>query len=312
MKVFYCDHYEVPLPDGHPFPMGKYAALRAALLAEGILRESQLHPAQRAPLSALHAAHDRGYVGAFLEGALAPAQMKRIGFPWSPALVDRCRASVGGTLLAARAALHDGLAGNLAGGTHHAHFDFGAGYCVWNDLAVAARALLDARLVRRVLVFDLDVHQGDGTAALFADEPRVFTCSVHGAGNFPRIKPAGDLDVALPDGTGDDAYLEAVRAAWARSLERARPDVVFFQLGVDVLRSDRLGKLALTQDGVARRDGWALGAARRAGLPALLTLGGGYARPLRSTVLAHCESYRAAQALSAAGHATPRPGGPGA
>src|SRR5262249_38442717 len=208
----------------------------------------------------------------------------------------RTLASANGTLLAARAALADGIAGNLAGGTHHAHAGFGAGFCVFNDIAVAARALLDERRVARVLVVDADVHQGDGTAAIFAREPAVFTLSLHGARNFPFRKERSSLDVELPDGSGDDAYLARLEGALAEAFAFA-PDIVFVQAGVDALAEDRLGRLALTLDGLFRRDRRILGEARRRGVPAVLTLGGGYAEPLDLTVEAHVGTYRAAAAV---------------
>lgn len=299
MNVFYCDHHAVPLPDGHRFPMGKYAALRRALLDEGVLRPDELHPAEPAPLEAILAVHDRRYVEAFLGGTLERAAMSRIGFPWSPGLVQRSLASTGATLAAARAALSgpsSGVAGALAGGTHHAFADCGAGYCVFNDIAVAARSLLDRGRAHRVLVFDVDVHQGDGTAAIFADEPRVFTCSIHGARNFPLRKQTSDLDVPLPDATGDEAYLEALEVAFGQALERARPDFVFYQGGVDPLAEDRLGRLALSQEGLQRRDERVFAELRRRGIPFVLTLGGGYAEPIKASVRAHVGTYRAVTA----------------
>jgi len=281
--------------------MAKYAALRRVLIERGVLRADELHAAPPAPVEALLAVHAPEYVRDVLEGTLSATAVTRLGFPWSPALVVRSLASVGGTLAATRAALRDGLAGNLAGGTHHAHRDFGAGYCVFNDIAVAARAALDGRLdapaVRRVLIVDLDVHQGDGTAALFADEPAVFTLSLHGARNFPARKQRSDLDVELPDGTGDEAYLDALAPALAAALERAAPDLVFYQGGVDPLAADRLGRLALTHAGLRARDALALREARRRGLPLVLTLGGGYADPIEASVEAHVNTYREAKAL---------------
>ena len=297
MHVFYCDHFEVVLPDRHPFPMQKYRELRLALLREGVLGPDELVPAERAPLEAIRAVHAPDYVDAFLAGRLEPAVQKRIGFPWSTSHVERTLASVGGTLAASRAALREGLAGNLAGGTHHAYRAFGSGYCVFNDIAVAAAALLSEGLVERVLVFDVDVHQGDGTAALFADEPRVFTTSLHGARNFPLRKQQSDLDVELADGTADEAYLQAVHEALETSLERARPDVVFVQAGVDPLDADHLGRLSVTREGLYRRDELVLRRLRSVDLPAVLTLGGGYSRPIDATLQAHVGTYRAAKAV---------------
>lgn len=300
MHVFACDHHAVPLPEKHRFPMEKYRLLREELVASGVLAAGEIHPAPLVERSRLVAVHDPSYVAAVFAGTLDRRAVGRLGFPWSEALVRRSRASVGGTLAAARAALADGLAGNLAGGTHHALRDAGAGYCVFNDLAVAARALIDDGLVQRVLVLDLDVHQGDGTAAIFAGDERVFTCSVHGARNFPARKQRSDLDVGLADETGDEAYLAAVEAALWESLERARPDFVLYQAGVDPLREDRLGRLAVTRAGLAERDRRVLGALHAGGIPAALTLGGGYASPIAITIEAHVGTYRAARSLSAA------------
>jgi acetoin utilization deacetylase AcuC-like enzyme len=277
--------------------MSKYATLRHALVAEGVVREDELVPSRPIDPALVARVHAPAYVAAVVEGTLDDRAVRALGFPWSEALVARSLAAVGGTLAAARAALEDGVSGNLAGGTHHAFFDRGTGYCVFNDLAVAARALLDERRVGRVLVFDADVHQGDGTAALFADEPRVFTCSVHGARNFPFHKQVSDLDVELADHAGDDAYLAAIERALAGSLERARPDLMLYQAGVDPLAADRLGRLAVSHDGLYRRDLLVLGEARRRGLPVALTLGGGYAEPLALSVEAHVNTYRAVHAV---------------
>lgn len=211
----------------------------------------------------------------------------------------RSLGSVGSTLAAVDAALEDGLSGTLAGGTHHAYRDFGSGYCVFNDLAVAARRVLDRGAVRRVLVFDVDVHQGDGTASIFEEDPRVFTCSIHGERNFPSRKQRSDLDVPLPDDTGDDAYLSALEAALDEAMERSRPDLVLYQGGVDVLAVDRLGRMALSEAGVEERDRRALSRFRRDGLPVALTLGGGYADPVEASVSAYAGTYRVARALEA-------------
>jgi len=305
LRAYYCDHHAIPLPEGHPFPLGKYAALRQALLSQGVLAAHQLRPAQPAPLPAVLAVHGRAYVTALLEGRLDTAALRRLGFPWSRAFVRRALASAGGTLCATRAALQEGIAGNLAGGTHHAHADFGSGYCALNDLAIAARWALGSGAVERVLILDLDVHQGDGTAALFASEERVFTCSLHGTRNFPARKAASDLDVGLPDGSGDEDYLAALEEALERALERARPELVLYQGGVDPLASDRLGRLALSPEGLARRDEYALSRLRSDGLPVVLTLGGGYSDPIELSVAAHLTTWRIASQLAG------RPADPG-
>jgi len=281
----------VPLPAGHRFPMGKYAKLRALLLARGLVRDAELIAAEPAPLAALLGAHDEAYVRGFLAGALDERAMRKIGFPWSEALVARTLASAGGTLMAARAALVDGIATNLAGGTHHAAAGEGSGYCVFNDLAVAARAMQAEGRARRILIVDVDVHQGDGTAAIFAGDPDVLTLSLHGARNFPFRKQQSWLDVELPDGTTDEMYLMALAPALQRGFETARPELVLVQAGVDALAEDRLGRLALTHEGLRARDEQILGMCRARGVPVVLTLGGGYAEPIDLSVEAHAGTY---------------------
>ncbi|MEM7306560.1 MAG: histone deacetylase [Planctomycetota bacterium] len=297
MRAFASDHFAVELPAGHRFPMGKYRALRELLVARGVLAPHEVVAAEPVSAERLRTVHDPAYVDALLGGSLTRDEVRRLGFPWSPAYAERARASVGGTLQAARAALEDGLAGALAGGTHHAHRDFGAGYCAFNDLAVAARWLLDEAGLERVLIFDVDVHQGDGTAALLADEPRAFTTSLHGARNFPARKATSDLDVPLADGTADTEYLEALDDALDRSLEGARPDAVLVQAGVDPLDADRLGRLSLSLEGLRERDRRVLARFVGAGLPTVLTLGGGYAEPIDGTLAAHVGTYAAAKEL---------------
>ncbi|MEM8713319.1 MAG: histone deacetylase [Planctomycetota bacterium] len=299
MRVFYCDHFEVQLPPKHRFPMHKYGLLRERLLAEGLVHESALEPAKTAPLEDIFAVHDADYVQGFLDGSLDRKVIQRIGFPWSEAMVMRSLGSVGSTLGAVEAALVEGIGGSLAGGTHHAYAEFGSGYCVFNDLAIAARRLLDRGAVQRVLVFDVDVHQGDGTASIFQDDPRVFTCSLHGARNFPARKQVSDLDVPLEDGLGDDAYLAALDRALDEAMERSSPDIVLYQGGVDVLDVDRLGRLSLSADGVFERDLRSLTRFRGEGLPVALTLGGGYADPIDASIEAYAGTYGAAARVEA-------------
>ena len=277
--------------------MHKYGLLRERLVAEGLVEASNLAPAKAAPMEDVFAVHDADYVQGFMDGSLDRAVIQRIGFPWSEAMVMRSLGSVGSTLGAVEAAMEFGIAGSLAGGTHHAYRDFGSGYCVFNDLAIAARRLLDRGSVARVLIFDVDVHQGDGTASIFADDSRVFTCSLHGAKNFPSRKQVSDLDVPLADGTGDDEYLAALDAALDEAMERSRPDVVFYQGGVDVLKADHLGRLDLTGAGCYERDLRSLRRFRGAGLPTALTLGGGYSNPISSSIEAYTNTYRAAQVV---------------
>ncbi|TKD03105.1 histone deacetylase [Polyangium fumosum] len=295
MRVFFCDHVEVPLPPGHRFPMAKYARLRERLLEARLLDPTDLLPSTPASIADLARVHAPPYLEGLLSGTLDPRVLRAIGFPWSDALVRRSRASVSGTICAGRAALEDGISGNLAGGTHHAFADRGAGFCVYNDIAVACRTLLDAGDVRRVLVLDLDVHQGDGTASIFENDPRVYTASIHGEKNFPFHKQRSDLDLALPDQTGDDEYLAALETFLARAFAESNPDLVFFQGGVDALAADKLGRLGMTAAGMRRRDARVLGEARRRGIPIALTLGGGYADPIDATLDAHVGTYTVAR-----------------
>lgn len=297
MTVFYSDSYTVPLPPGHRFPMEKYRMLRDALIAGGVMTPEELHEAAPVDRETLLLAHTAEYIDSFCGGALDPKAVRKIGLPWSPEFVRRSLASVGGTLAAARAALREGIAGNLAGGTHHAFPDHGEGFCVFNDIAVAALTLLAEGSVNRVAVVDLDVHQGNGTAAILGAEARVFTLSLHGGNNYPFHKVPSTLDVPIADGTGDDDYLMLLADPLSAAFD-FDPDIVFYQAGVDPLATDTLGRLAMTHRGLAERDRRVLSAARERGTPIVLTLGGGYARPITETVLAHVGTYRVAKELA--------------
>ena len=296
MKFFYSDVFNLNLPDGHRFPGGKYAMLRRALVTEGVVREDQLHPSPSVEEADLLRAHDPDYVASVDDGTMEPAAMRRIGFPWSAHIPRRARATMGGAVAAARAAIEDGLSGQLAGGTHHAHYDFGSGYCVFNDFAVAALAVLHAGAAKRIAVIDLDVHQGDGNAAILGPRADVFILSVHGEKNFPFRKVASDLDVALPDGVEDEGYLralaDALPAVWG-----FRPDLVLYQAGVDPLAEDKLGRMALTHDGLTRRDEMVLAQCKARGVPVSMAIGGGYADPIEASVAAYANTYRAAKGL---------------
>src|SRR5438552_7453389 len=276
--------------------MPKYRLLRERLVAEGVLAPEELEESRLIDRASLLLAHTPEYLDAVFSGTLAPAEQRRLGFSWSEALVARSRASVFGTVAAALVALREGISGNLAGGTHHASADRGSGFCVFNDIAVAARALQREGLIERVLVVDLDVHQGDGTAAIFAGDESVFTFSMHGAKNFPFRKQRSSLDVELPDGCQDSEYIAQLERHLPQALELARPDIVFFQAGVDPLDGDQLGRLRLSLDGLRRRDRIVATAARRTGAPLVLTLGGGYARPVALSVDAHVGTWREARA----------------
>lgn len=296
MDVYYSDDFDLKLPPGHRFPGEKYGMLRRRLLAAGLVSPSELKASPPATDADLHRAHDPAYVASIEDGTIAPAAMRRIGFPWSLQIARRARATCGGAIAAARAALRDGIAGQLAGGTHHAHYDFGSGYCVFNDFAVAALALLSAGEAARIAIIDLDVHQGDGNAAILAGREDVFVLSVHGEKNFPFRKVASNLDVALPDGTEDEDYLRALDDALPAAFD-FRPDIVLFQAGVDPLKEDRLGRLSLSQEGLYARDEMVLTACRAAGVPVSMAIGGGYADPIDASVEAYAGAYRAARAV---------------
>jgi acetoin utilization deacetylase AcuC-like enzyme len=304
MLCFHTDRFALPLPAGHRFPIPKQRLLRERVAAE--CPEVVLREAPAATDGELALAHTPAWVSAVASGALSPAQQREMGFPWSAALVERSRRSVGATIAAARAALAEGVGAQLAGGTHHAHADKGAGWCVFNDVAVAAR-LMQAQWREghggaaaprlRVAVIDLDVHQGDGTAAIFRDDPTVFTLSLHGAKNFPARKEASDLDVALPDGCTDAPYLEALDDALATLWDAHRdapPGLVFYLAGADPYAGDRLGRLSLSAPALAERDRRVFSACRSRGIPVVLTMAGGYGHSIDETVAIHFTTLREA------------------
>lgn len=274
--------------------MEKYSLLREAVTRAGVVPPRDLRVPSAATDTDLGRVHAQGYVERVKGGRLERDEIRRIGFPWSSELVERSRRSVGGTMAAARAALDDGVAVNLAGGTHHADADQGEGFCVFNDVAVAIRAIQAEGRIGRVAVLDLDVHQGNGTASIFADDPRIFTLSVHGANNYPFEKALSDLDVELPDGTGDDAYLEAAERAMSLALEEIRPELAFYVAGADPYMHDRLGRLALTREGLARRDRLVFQRCREAGATVAVVMSGGYAREVDHTVAIHLGTVREA------------------
>jgi acetoin utilization deacetylase AcuC-like enzyme len=294
MRAFYSDHFVLPLPEGHKFPMAKYSRLRERILAEGLIAPGDLHEAPLAALDDLRLVHDSEYVDAVIGGTVPADVQRRIGFPWSPQMVERSRRSVGATIAAAIAALEDGAAANLAGGTHHAFADRGEGFCVFNDVAVAARVLQRDLHARRIAVVDLDVHQGNGTAAIFAGDPSVFTFSMHGDKNFPFRKEASDLDVALADGTGDEEYLALLDRHLREVLNRHQPDFVFYLAGADPFEGDRLGRLKMTIDGLRRRDEIVMEACTRARLPVAISMSGGYAHDIDAIVTIHSNTIRVA------------------
>jgi len=284
MRVFYSDTFKLPLPPRHRFPIAKYRMLREALQAGALAGRLEFCEASRASDAQLLRVHTPEYLAKLASGGLTKLEQKRIGFPWSPEMVERSRRSTGATIDAARAALDDGVAVHLAGGTHHAFADHGQGFCVFNDVAVAVRALQAERLIERAVVVDLDVHQGNGTAAIFAVDASVFTFSMHGDRNFPFAKCDGDLDIALPDGAGDADYLAALRDAFPARLPLESADCVFYLAGADVFRGDRFGRLQVTKAGLAARDYRVLGVCRRRRLPVVVVMAGGYASDLQDIV----------------------------
>lgn len=294
-RLFSTDQYAITLPEGHKFPVLKYGMLRHIVEKEGLF---QLEQPSLANGETVALAHDPAYVTGFTAGTLSAAAMRRIGLPWSQVLVNRAFASVGGTVSASLEALQHGWGATLGGGTHHAFRSEGAGFCVFNDIAVAIHFLRKQGLIRRAAVIDLDVHQGDGTAEIFQDDPDVFTLSIHGQSNFPFRKKRSRLDVPLPDGLEDAAYLrhldEVLPAAFA-----FKPDIVFYQSGVDPLASDVLGRLSLTHAGLIARDRRVFSAALRFGAPFVLTSGGGYSRPIELSAEAHANTYRTAREVFA-------------
>ena len=289
--------YVTPLPAAHRFPMPKFARLLACLRETGLLLPSQEFMPEPAPRAWLELAHTSDYVSAVLEQRLDVIALRRLGLPLSPELALRSRCAVAGTVLTARLALEHGVACNTAGGSHHAFAGFGAGFCLFNDVAVAARLLLAEGLIGRALVVDLDVHQGDGTASILADDPRVFTLSVHCRANFPARKQQSDLDVGLDAGVGDQDYLPMVETLLPAVLDRVRPDLVFYNAGVDPHVEDRLGRLALSDGGLAERVRSVLHAVRARGLPLACVVGGGYADDLDVLARRHALLHEAIQAL---------------
>lgn len=289
MKVYYCHQFVLPLPSGHRFPMDKYRLLyeRVRQSNDG---QFELVVPQAASEDKLVLAHDAGYVGRVLRGQLSEREIRELGFPWSNGLVERSRRSCGATIAACQMALVEGTAASLAGGTHHAHHDRPQGYCVFNDTAIASRAMQRETRVKRVLIADCDVHQGNGTAAILRDDPSIFTFSIHGDANFPKRKEQSDLDIALPDGTGDEVYLDVLQRGLREALHRGQPDLVVYIAGADPYENDRYGRLKLSKQGLAARDALVYEACERHGLPVAITMGGGYAPNVDDIVDIHYRS----------------------
>jgi acetoin utilization deacetylase AcuC-like enzyme len=294
MRLYYCDHFVLPLPAGHRFPMEKYALLRDRVVAAGLGTNGELCVPPAATDEELESVHDPGYVRRVRDGGLSPQEIRRMGFPWSPELVERSRRSVGGTLQASQAAMEDGIAVNLSGGTHHAFRERGEGFCVFNDVAVAARMMHREGRARRVAILDLDVHQGNGTAAIFAGDPAVYTLSVHGANNFPFRKEKSDLDLDLPDFAGDDLFLDAVQKGVETALTTSDPELAIFLAGADPFEGDGLGRLGVSKAGLGERDRIVFERCRDAGVPVAVVMGGGYAVRIEDTVDIHFATVKTA------------------
>lgn len=290
-------HYVIALPEGHRFPIAKYAMLRDAVLAEGVVAREALHDPARTPLEDVHRVHDPEYIARLVKGTMPVAEQRALGFPWSEGLVERSFRASGGTLEAADHALRAGIAMNLAGGTHHAFATHGEGFCVLNDVAIAVRALRAQGRIRRAAVLDLDVHQGNGTHAIFAGDDDTFTFSMHGRRNYPFRKVAGRLDVELEDGTQDTEYLEKLAEALPQVLAASRPDIVFYLAGADPHEGDSLGRLGLTFDGLMRRDALVLESCRAVGVPVAIAIAGGYGRDIADTVRVHVNTARIARSF---------------
>ncbi len=295
IPIVYHPHYVAPLPQGHRFPMVKFQKLYELLLKDGILTPENLYQPEIPDQSLLELVHTPDYIENYCQGTLDTKVQRRIGLPWSPELVRRTCTAVGGTILTAKLALEYGIACNTAGGTHHAFPDFGSGFCIFNDLAIAARVLQKWGLVKQVLIVDLDVHQGDGTAFIFQNDPKVFTFSMHCEINFPSRKQTSDLDVPLPEGLDNDGYLQILANYLPDLLSQVKPDLVLYDAGVDTHVGDRLGKLALTDEGLYRRERQVLSTCRAGGYPVACVIGGGYAEEMESLVYRHSLLHRAAR-----------------
>ncbi|EAW37802.1 histone deacetylase [Lyngbya sp. PCC 8106] len=294
LPIVYHSDYVAPLLPGHRFPMSKFRLLYQMLLADEVIEPSQVHTPELPPSEWIELVHDRDYVQAYCQGTLDPKAQRRIGLPWSPALANRTCIAVGGAVLTAKLALSHGLACNTAGGTHHAFPNLGTGFCIFNDIAIAARTIQNLGLAPKILILDLDVHQGDATAFIFQDDPSVFTFSMHCEANFPARKQKSDLDVGLPVGMEDEAYLYTLGKYLEDLLSEVKPDLVFYDAGVDTHVDDRLGKLALSDTGLWRREMQVLSSCVRLGYPVAGIIGGGYCDDMAALVYRHSILHRAA------------------
>ncbi len=298
MKIFYADTVPLTLPSGHRFPAGKYPLLRQRVFESGIFPSNDLIEAQPVDLEQLLRVHTADYVQKVLTGTLSEKEQRRIGLPWSPELVDRSRRSVGGTIAACCAAVNEGVAAYLGGGTHHAYPDHGEGFCVFNDVAVAIRDLQANQIIQKVLILDCDVHQGNGTAFIFNSERKVFTFSIHGEKNFPFHKEQSSLDIALPDGSGDPEFLEAVDRGVSQSLASFQADLAIYIAGADPFSEDRFGRLGMSKAGLLERDRLVFNACQAANIPVAIVMGGGYASQIEDIVDIHYQTILLAKQFS--------------
>ncbi len=297
MKLFYCDEFVLPLPPGHRFPMDKYRLLRERLQMSGLFQPDDFLTPLAATFAELTRAHAPDYVLRVERGELSMQEIRVIGFPWSLEMVERSKRSSGATLAACRTALKEGASANLAGGTHHAFYDRGEGYCVFNDAAIAARTLVAESNLERVLIVDCDVHQGNGTASILSNEAHIFTFSIHGANNFPFRKETSDLDIELADGTGDIVYEQALAGGLSQSFAANSPQLVIYLAGADPFEDDKLGKLKLTKAGLIKRDEMVFEYCRARGVPVAFAMAGGYARNIHDTVEIHANTVIAAHRI---------------
>ena len=295
LALVYHPDYVAPLPEGHRFPMAKFRLLRDLLLQENIVAPENIFTPKLPSIEQLALVHTKDYIQNYCQGTLEYRAQRRIGLPWTPAVATRTQIAVGGTILTARLALEYGCACNTAGGTHHAFPEYGSGFCIFNDLAIAAKVLLQEGHVKQILIIDCDVHQGDGTAFIFQNNPRVFTFSMHCEANFPGTKQNSDLDVPLPIGLDDEGYLQILASYLDNLLASVKPDLVLYDAGVDTHVNDRLGKLALSDRGIYRRERMVLSSCLAAGCPVACVIGGGYSKDLNSLVYRHSLLHRAAQ-----------------
>jgi len=297
LKCFYTDHFVLPLPTEHRFPMPKYSRLRERVVAEGIIKPEDLIVPEAASDEQILRAHDADYLEKVKTGTLTAKEIRRIGFPWTPEMVERSRRSSGATIAACKTALVEGFAVNLAGGTHHAFRDHGEGYCVFNDSAIASRAMQAEGHVRCMVILDCDVHQGNGTAAILQGDSTIFTFSIHGEKNFPYHKEKSDLDIELLDGTGDKVYLDMLEEGVQRALAMSHADLAIYLAGADPFEGDRLGRLKLTKDGLRQRDELVLGLCKARDLPVAITMAGGYARNVEDIADIHLATVKVASEM---------------